>query len=58
MKGDLDKAIADCSQAIRLNPDDAEAYKHRGLAYQEKGDHAKANADLKRAKELDPNVLR
>ena len=30
---DYDHAIADCSQAIRLKPDYAEAYNNRGLAF-------------------------
>ena len=33
--GDLDKAIAEYSEAIRLNPDYAGAYYNRGNAYRE-----------------------
>jgi tetratricopeptide (TPR) repeat protein len=32
-KGNYDQAIADCTQAIRLNPNDAEVYVTRGAAY-------------------------
>jgi Flp pilus assembly protein TadD len=37
-KGDMDKAIADFSGAIMLNPNYAEAYTSRGLAYAYRGD--------------------
>ena len=33
MKGEFDKAIADCTEAIRLNPQNAEAYWGRGHVY-------------------------
>ena len=45
-KGDLDRAIADFSEAIRLDPKFAAAYFNRGNAYDDKGDDAKALADL------------
>lgn len=51
---DLDHAIADFTEALRLNPKDALAYNNRGLAYNEKGDHEHAIADLTRAIEIDP----
>lgn len=44
-KGDYDKAIADCSKAIELDPKLAEAYVYRGVVFCEKGDHDKAIAD-------------
>ena len=34
-KGDYDKAIADCNEAIRLDPKDAVAYCNRGLSLRE-----------------------
>ena len=49
-----DKAIADCNDAIRLNPKDAKAYRNRGDAYEDKGDFDKAIADLTEAIRLDP----
>ena len=49
---DLDKDIADYTEAIRINPDYALAYYNRATAYQELGDADKAAADFARAKEL------
>jgi tetratricopeptide (TPR) repeat protein len=41
-KGDYVTAIADFTQAIRLNPDYAAAYNNRGNAYDNKGDYDRA----------------
>jgi tetratricopeptide (TPR) repeat protein len=49
-KNDYDRAIIDLDNAIRLNPDNGRALKSRGLAYQAKGDTARADADLAMAK--------
>jgi len=49
-KNDHDRAIADLDNAIRLNPDNGRALKSRGLAYQAKGDTARADADFALAK--------
>jgi len=54
-KGDYDRAIADTSEAIRLNPTDAIAYGTRGAAYKGKNDFDSAIADLTEAIRLDPN---
>lgn len=51
-----DGSIADCTEAIRLKPDFAEAYYLRGIAYVATDDHDKGAADKKRAKELAPSV--
>ena len=51
-KGDFDKAIADFSEAIRLNPKLTLAYWGRGSAYQNKGEVAKAEEDFAQAKRL------
>ena len=53
---DYDHAIADYSQAIRLNPDYAEAYNNRGLAYSLTGKTEMANAiaDYSQAIKLRP----
>ncbi len=48
----LESAIADHTEAIRLNPKLAEAYYNRGLVYREKGDNSKAEADMAEATKL------
>ena len=53
-KGDHDKAIADFTEAIRLNPKLAQAYYNRGMIYRKKGDHDKAIADFTEAIRLNP----
>jgi len=53
---DYDRAIADFDEAIRLDGKLARAYLFRGLAKQAKGDDAGGNADMAKAKQLDPNV--
>jgi tetratricopeptide (TPR) repeat protein len=47
-----DLAIADFTEAIRLNPHAGKAYHYRGVVYREKNEHAKAEADFAKAKEL------
>jgi lipoprotein NlpI len=53
-KGDPVRAIADCSEAIRLDPKLASAYLNRGKAYSDEGDFDRAIADYNRAIELNP----
>jgi tetratricopeptide (TPR) repeat protein len=53
-QADLDLAIADFSEAIRLNPLLASAYHERGAAHRAKGDHTRAVADQEVAIRLDP----
>ena len=53
-KGDNDKAIADYTAAIRLNPKEADAFYDRGIARENKGDWEKAIADYTKAIQLDP----
>lgn len=55
-KEDYERAIADYSEAIRLNPKDAEAHFYRGLARQRKGDKAGGETDLAEAKRINPNI--
>ena len=52
--GEYDRAIADFGTALFLNPDDADAYYNRGVAYQQKGDHDRAIEDYTKAISLDP----
>jgi Flp pilus assembly protein TadD len=54
-KEDYDSAIADYTQVIRLDPNDAVAYSSRGLAYNTKGQKALAIKDLEKALSLTPN---
>ena len=51
--GDFDIATADCTEAIRLDPESAKAYCYRGLARLEIDDDA-AGADCTEAIRLDP----
>ena len=53
-KGDYDCAIADYSEAIRLNPKFAEAFNNRGYSYANKGDYHRAIADYSEAIRLNP----
>jgi len=56
VKGEVDRAIADYTKAIALDPNDATAYNNRGLAYGRKGEYDRAVADYAKALALDPNV--
>jgi len=53
----LDRAIADFNQAIRLDPKSGEAYYGRGTAYAYKFDHDRAIADYDEALRLDPKLV-
>jgi tetratricopeptide (TPR) repeat protein len=50
-----DLAIADCSQAIAIEPNSAIAYAQRGEAYCHKGDIKHCVADFDEAMRIDPN---
>lgn len=54
VKGDFGRAIADFTEAIRLDPKDVWAHHDRGLAYAAKGDFDRAIADYSEAVRLDP----
>jgi tetratricopeptide (TPR) repeat protein len=53
-KGDLDRAIADYTEAIRLDPKYERAYHNRGNAWSDKGDLDRAIADYDQALQRDP----
>jgi tetratricopeptide (TPR) repeat protein len=50
-----DQAIADYTQAIRIDPNYVDAYNQRGSAYINKGDEDRAIADFTQVIRLDPN---
>jgi Flp pilus assembly protein TadD len=53
-KQEFDKAIADFSESIRLNPADPSAHANRGVAWHAKKQYDKAIADFSEAIQLDP----
>ena len=55
-KGDIDTAISDFTEAIRLNPKHPLAYSNRGGAYGSKGELDKAISDFTEAIQLDPDL--
>jgi tetratricopeptide (TPR) repeat protein len=55
--GDEDKAIADFSEAIRMDPTLGDAYLQRGISWNKKGEYDKAISDLCEAIKLDPNCV-
>lgn len=52
-KGELDRAIQIFSRLIELQPEDAEAYYHRGMVYRQQGKTELADADKARGREFD-----
>src|SRR3974390_854122 len=56
MAGELDRALADSNEAIRLAPNQARAYANRGDVYRQQGDLERALADLDEALRLDPTL--
>lgn len=53
-KGNYDRAIAEFTTSIRLNPKNANIYYNRGLAYSKKKDYVSAIADYTEALRLNP----
>lgn len=51
-----DVALDRYTQIIRLDPDNAWAHMNRGYVYEELGESAKAQADMQKARELDPSI--
>ena len=54
--GDADKAIAEFTTAVKLDPRLAQAYLHRSQAYREKKQTKEADADYRQAVKLDPTL--
>ncbi|MBW4611955.1 MAG: serine protease [Desmonostoc vinosum HA7617-LM4] len=54
-QGDFRGAIADYTQAIKLNPNYLKAYNNRGLARYLLGDHSGAIADFNQSLKINPN---
>ncbi len=55
-KGEVVRAIADFTTAIKFNPNDARVYNSRGVAYARKGDKDHAIADFDMAIVRDPKL--
>ncbi len=53
---DYPKAIADYSEAITLDPTDADAFLYRGIDRIRTGDRIGGEADIAAAKRIDPNI--
>jgi len=51
----LERAIIHYSEAIRIDPNHSQAYLLRARAFEEKGDDDKAEADLVKAREINPD---
>ena len=57
-KGEVDSAIENYNQSIQLNPDFADAYNYRGIAYRNKGEIDRAIEDHAQAIQIkSDNVL-
>jgi tetratricopeptide (TPR) repeat protein len=54
LTGRFDQILADCNEAIRLNPNLAMAYSARGNFYASRMDRVRARADFEQALRLNP----
>jgi Flp pilus assembly protein TadD len=54
LQNQLERAIADLDQAIRLAPADAASFNNRGAAHLKVGNYTKASTDLREAIRLEP----
>ena len=53
--GNIEAAIKDCSEAIKCDPELADAWNNRGNAYNRTGEYAKALADYDQSIKLKPD---
>ena len=53
LQGDANRALIDCCEAIRLDPQDPDFYKARAYVYEQMGNEAEAEADFAKAEELE-----
>ena len=53
-KGDVDRALSDYNESIRINPSYARAFNNRGNIWKDKGDLDRAIADYDQAIKLEP----
>ncbi len=56
-KGQIELAIEDYTQAIKLKPDYAEAYYHRGGSWLRLGEWEKARSDLQNARKMNLDII-
>jgi tetratricopeptide (TPR) repeat protein len=56
LDGNFDRAIAEYSMAIKVDPERTESYVKRGQAWWQKGDYTLAIADFDRALKIDPQL--
>ena len=57
-QGRYEEAIKECTEAIELAPNFAEAYSNRGIAYVQKDELDQAITDFDKAIELDPELAK
>ena len=55
-KGDMDRAMKDHDQAIKLDPKNALAFNNRGVAKLKQGHKESGEADIAKAKQLQPGI--
>jgi tetratricopeptide (TPR) repeat protein len=55
--GDLNRALAEYNEAIRLDPNSAAVFADRGLVYETAGDYAHAVPDFEQATKLAPGIV-